>query len=263
MTQQERAMQLEDTAPAEGTVRVRGVSKSFGALRVLASLDLDVPAGQKLALIGPSGSGKSTVLRLIVGLEDPDAGQILLGGRTAFDAASRPRRRPGRPGEIGMVFQHFNLFPHMTALDNVSFAPQRVLGLTRAEAEARARELLARVGLEDKLATKPARLSGGQKQRVAIARALAMQPRILLFDEITSALDPETVGEVLVVLRDLAQSTDMTMLLVTHQMGFAREFADQIAFLDGGELVEQGPPEEIFSQPASARLRSFLRALHD
>ena len=247
----------------EGSVKLAAVGKSFGAVRVLGNLDLLVPAGEKLALIGPSGSGKSTVLRLIVGLDEPDEGQILLGGRVAFDAARRPRRSLGRPGEVGMVFQHFNLFPHMTALENVSFAPERVLGLSRDEALARARELLTRVGLLDKVDVKPARLSGGQKQRVAIARALAMQPRIMLFDEITSALDPETVSEVLLVLRDLARSTDMTMLLVTHQMGFAREFADRIAFLADGELVEQGPPAQIFEQPQSARLRSFLRALHD
>jgi polar amino acid transport system ATP-binding protein len=247
----------------DAAIQLRAVSKSFGAVEVLRRLDLHVPAGQKLALIGPSGSGKSSVLRLIVGLDDPDEGQISLGGRVTFDAAQRPQRQPGRPGEVGMVFQHFNLFPHMTALRNVSFAPERVLGLTCAQAEARAHELLVRVGLEDKLAVKPARLSGGQKQRVAIARALAMQPRVMLFDEITSALDPETVGEVLVVLRDLARTTDMTMLLVTHQMGFAREFADQVAFLAGGELVEQGPPAALFEQPASARLQSFLGALRD
>jgi len=250
-------------AEREIAVRLSGVSKAFGALEVLKNLDLQVRAGHKLALIGPSGSGKSTVLRLIVGLDDPDRGQISIDGRTAFDAARRRPREPGRPGEVGMVFQHFNLFPHMTALDNVSFAPERVLGMPRLDAQARARELLERVGLGDKLRVKPAQLSGGQKQRVAIARALAMQPRILLFDEITSALDPETVGEVLLVLRDLAKSKDMTMLLVTHQMGFAREFADQIAFLAGGELLEQGPPGQIFESPENERLRSFLRALHD
>lgn len=250
------------TSP-EGAVELRSVSKSYGPVRVLGGVTLSVPSGQKLALIGPSGSGKSTVLRLIVGLDEPDDGQIVLGGQVAFDAARKPRRSPRRPGEVGMVFQHFNLFPHLTALANVSFSPRHVLGLGRAEADERARTLLERVGLGDKLDVKPARLSGGQKQRVAIARALAMQPRIMLFDEITSALDPETVGEVLVVLRELARTTDMTMLLVTHQMGFAREFADQIAFLAGGELVEQGPPAQLFDDPRSDRLRSFLGALRD
>jgi polar amino acid transport system ATP-binding protein len=242
-------------------VQLRGVTKSFGATAVLRGLDLDVAAGERVALIGPSGSGKSTVLRLIVGLDDPDAGRIELHGEVAFDAAQTPRRRPGRPGAVGMVFQHFNLFPHMTALDNVAEAPTRVLGMTRARAEDEARALLGRVGLGDKLHAKPAHLSGGQKQRVAIARALAMQPKIMLFDEITSALDPETVGDVLQVLRDLARTTDMTMLLVTHQMGFARSFADRVAFLASGELIEQGAPEQIFDRPQSARLQTFLRAL--
>jgi polar amino acid transport system ATP-binding protein len=242
-------------------VQLRGVTKSFGATAVLRGLDLDVAAGERVALIGPSRSGKSTVLRLIVGLDDPDAGRIELHGEVAFDAAQTPRRRPGRPGAVGMVFQHFNLFPHMTALDNVAEAPTRVLGMTRARAEDEARALLGRVGLGDKLHAKPAHLSGGQKQRVAIARALAMQPKIMLFDEITSALDPETVGDVLQVLRDLARTTDMTMLLVTHQMGFARSFADRVAFLASGELIEQGAPEQIFDRPQSARLQTFLRAL--
>jgi polar amino acid transport system ATP-binding protein len=242
-------------------VQLRGVTKSFGATAVLRGLDLDVAAGERVALIGPSGSGKSTVLRLIVGLDDPDAGRIELHGEVAFDAAQTPRRRPGRPGAVGMVYQHFNLFPHMTAHDNVAEAPTRVLGMTRARAEDEARALLGRVGLGDKLHAKPAHLSGGQKQRVAIARALAMQPKIMLFDEITSALDPETVGDVLQVLRDLARTTDMTMLLVTHQMGFARSFADRVAFLASGELIEQGAPEQIFDRPHSARLQTFLRAL--
>jgi polar amino acid transport system ATP-binding protein len=240
-----------------------GVRKSFGATTVLRGIDLCAAQGERLALIGPSGSGKSTVLRLIVGLDDPDEGRIELHDRTVFDAERRPPRHPTRPGAVGMVFQHFNLFPHMTVLRNVTEAPRHVLGLSRADADARARELLERVGLAEKLGAKPAQLSGGQKQRVAIARALAMQPKIMLFDEITSALDPETVGEVLRVLRDLTATTDMTMLLVTHQMGFAREFADRVAFLDGGELVEQGSPERIFQTPQSPRLQAFLRALLD
>jgi polar amino acid transport system ATP-binding protein len=239
------------------------IFKAFGHAVVLRAFELEVQPGEKVALIGPSGSGKSTVLRLIVGLEPPDAGRIELFGDAVYDSEQPAATRTPRRGLVGMVFQHFNLFPHMTVLRNVTEAPVHVLGQDRGQAEARARELLAQVGLTDKLAAKPAELSGGQKQRVAIARALAMKPEIMLFDEITSALDPETVGEVLGVLRNLAASTDMTMLLVTHQMGFAREFADRVAFLADGELVEQGPPASLFEQPQSPRLQAFLQALID
>jgi polar amino acid transport system ATP-binding protein len=244
-------------------VQLRGVTKSFGATAVLRGLDLDVAAGERVALIGPSGSGKSTVLRLIVGLDDPDAGRIELHGEVAFDAAQTPRRRPGRPGAVGMVFQHFNLFPHMTALANCIEAPRRVLGLWAGEAQARAVELLEMVGLGDKTRHYPSQLSGGQQQRVAIARALAMRPKIMLFDEVTSALDPELVGEVLQVIRKLGSEHDLTMLMVTHQMGFAKEFADRVCFFYAGKIAEQGSPEAIFGDPQNDRTKQFLRAVLD
>jgi polar amino acid transport system ATP-binding protein len=241
-------------------LRLSGVYKRYGATEVLRGLDLHVGRGEKLALIGPSGGGKSTVLRLAVGLDVPDAGQVALHGELVFDA-EKPRSKQATYPQVGMVFQHFNLFPHMTVLRNVTLALERVRGLDREQSEARAQALLAQVGLADKLLAKPAQLSGGQKQRVAIARALALEPSIMLFDEITSALDPETVGEVLAVLRDLASSMDMTMLLVTHQMGFARELCDRIAFLAGGQLLEAGPPQQIFETPSHPRVQAFLRAL--
>ena len=245
-------------------LRLAAVHKAYGAGEVLCGLDLHVARGEKLALIGPSGSGKSTVLRIAVGLEAPDAGQVVLHGKTVFDATSGgAERRAARATypQVGMVFQHFNLFPHMSVLRNVTLALERVRKLDRENAEARALVLLAQVGLADKLLAKPAQLSGGQKQRVAIARALALEPSIMLFDEITSALDPETVGEVLSVLRDLASSADMTMLLVTHQLGFARQLSDRIAFLESGRLLESGTPEQLLDAPSHPRVQAFLRAL--
>ena len=256
--------------PEGAPVRFGGVTKRFGDLVVLDELDLDVDPGEKLVIIGPSGSGKTTILRVLMTLERPNAGTVEVGGEQLYHEARGGRLVPASERHIrqvrrriGMVFQHFNLFPHMTALQNVAFAPRKVLGLSASEAEAKATELLDAVGLSDKLSEHPSRLSGGQKQRVAIARALAMEPDVMLFDEVTSALDPELVGEVLRVLRDLAENTAMTMLLVTHEMGFAREIGDRVVMFDGGRVVEQGPPEQIFTEPQEQRTRDFLHAVLD
>ncbi len=240
------------------------VSKSFGSNEVLKSISLRVDRGQVMCVIGPSGSGKSTFLRCINHLERIDAGRLyvdgeLMGYRQRGDRlyelkpseASRQRR------DIGMVFQHFNLFGHMTALENVMEAPIRVKGASRKDAEARGRDLLARVGLAAQSGHYPAQLSGGQQQRVAIARALAMDPKLMLFDEPTSALDPELVGEVLDVMRELAQ-TGMTMVVVTHEMGFAREVGDALVFMDGGVVVEAGDPHEVLGNPQHQRTKAFL-----
>jgi polar amino acid transport system ATP-binding protein len=249
-------------------IRIRGLEKRFGDNVVLSGFDLDVARGERLSIIGPSGSGKSTLLRVLMTLERPNGGSIEVDGEPLWEEERNGRRVPARRAHLqamrakfGMVFQHFNLFPHMTALGNVSLAPRHVAGLTRAEADKRAADLLERVGLGDKLDAYPAQLSGGQKQRVGIARALAMQPDIMLFDEVTSALDPELVGEVLNVLRALARETDMTMLLVTHEMRFAQEISDRVAFMDGGRIIEIGAPKEIFTQPTQERTREFLRAV--
>jgi polar amino acid transport system ATP-binding protein len=249
-------------------VRFEQVTKSYGSLVVLDQLDLDVAAGEKVAIIGPSGSGKTTVLRMLMTLERINGGVIWVDGEPLTSmqrngelvpADQRHLRR--MRGKIGMVFQHFNLFPHMTALKNCMEAPVTVLGLSRDEAQSRGRELLAMVGLGDKLDHYPAQLSGGQQQRVAIARALAMRPKVMLFDEVTSALDPELVGEVLNVIRQLGDAHDLTMLMVTHQMGFAKEFADRVCFFYGGRIAEQGPPEKIFGSPDNERTQQFLRAV--
>ena len=251
------------TAPPAATtgsaLRIEGVHKSFGDLEVLKGIDLALDVHEVVCLIGPSGSGKSTLLRCINLLEPIDAGRIVVEGDEITGAGvdfNRIRRR------IGIVFQAFNLFPHMTVLDNVTLAPRKVLGLGRADATARTDELLARFGLADKRDDYPDRLSGGQQQRVAIVRALAMQPDILLLDEITSALDPELVAEVLNVIRELA-ATGMTMLIATHEMGFAREIANRVCFLDGGQIVEVGPPDEIFRAPREERTRQFLQRIID
>ncbi len=257
------ASELEGSA-----VRFEKVTKRFGDLVVLDELDLEVAAGEKLVIIGPSGSGKTTILRVLMTLERPNGGTVQVNGDYLYHeerngsltpASERHVREVRR--KIGMVFQHFNLFPHMSAQENVSFAPRKVLGLSKAEAQEKAKELLDAVGLGDKLDEHPARLSGGQKQRVAIARALAMEPEVMLFDEVTSALDPELVGEVLGVLRDLAENTAMTMLLVTHEMGFAREIGDRVVMFDQGRVVEAGPPEDIFTNPQEQRTRDFLNAV--
>jgi polar amino acid transport system ATP-binding protein len=265
-------MSTGSEAPAAGAamsmVRFEQVTKSYGSLVVLDQLDLDVAAGEKVAIIGPSGSGKTTVLRMLMTLERINGGVIWVDGEPLTSmqrngelvpADQRHLRR--MRGKIGMVFQHFNLFPHMTALKNCMEAPVTVLGLSRDEAQSRGRELLEMVGLGDKLDHYPAQLSGGQQQRVAIARALAMRPKVMLFDEVTSALDPELVGEVLNVIRQLGDAHDLTMLMVTHQMGFAKEFADRVCFFYGGRICEQGAPETIFGAPENERTQQFLRAV--
>jgi len=238
-------------------ISIEGVHKSFGKVMVLKGVDVEVSESNAVCLIGASGSGKSTLLRCVNLLEPVDSGRILVHGDdiTSFEVdANRVRRR------IGIVFQAFNLFPHMNVLENVTLGPRKALKTPKRDAEARATELLARFGLADKRNEYPDRLSGGQQQRVAIVRALAMEPDIMLFDEVTSALDPELVGEVLGVIRDLAQ-TGMTMLIATHEMGFAREIADHVCFLDQGRILEQGPPERIFTAPEEPRTQEFLRRI--
>jgi len=243
---------------ADVMVEVRDLHKQFGALHVLKGVSLQVERGEVVVIIGPSGSGKSTLLRCLNRLEEPTSGTIFIRGEEITDPRAKlPRIRR----HIGMVFQLFNLFPHMTVLENVMEGPRTVLGMPRAEAEARALELLRKVGLEDKARNKPATLSGGQQQRVAIARALAMSPDVMLFDEVTSALDPELVGEVLAVMRNLAEE-GMTMLVVTHEMGFAQRVADRVVFLDQGVIAEQGSPEQIFTRAQQERTRQFLNQLH-
>jgi polar amino acid transport system ATP-binding protein len=240
-------------------LELHGVSKSFGQHQVLKSIDLEVAEHGVVCVIGASGSGKSTLLRCVNLLEPIDEGRILVEGRdvTAPGVDANEVRRG-----IGIVFQAFNLFPHMTVLRNVTLAPREVLGRSRADAEADAVELLRRFGLADKRDDYPDRLSGGQQQRVAIVRALAMRPQLMLLDEVTSALDPELVGEVLNVIRELAAG-GMTMLIATHEMGFAREIADQVCFLDEGVILEHGPPDEIFSAPKEPRTRQFLQRIVD
>jgi ABC-type polar amino acid transport system ATPase subunit len=245
-------------------VQADRVSKSFGSNNVLRSISLEVQTGEVLCVVGPSGSGKSTFLRCINHLEKIDAGRLfvegeLVGYRQKGDKLHelRPKEAALQRRDIGMVFQRFNLFPHMTALENIIQAPMRVKRIPKAKATLRARELMERVGLADKADHYPAHLSGGQQQRVAIARALAMDPKLMLFDEPTSALDPELVGEVLDVMKELATS-GMTMIVVTHEMGFAREVADSIAFMDGGVVVESGPPGELLGKPQQERTRAFL-----
>ena len=240
-------------------LRIDGLHKSFGDLEVLKGIDLELAEHEVVCLIGSSGSGKSTLLRCVNLLEPIDAGRIVLAGDdiTAKGVdVNRIRRR------IGIVFQAFNLFPHMSVLANVSLAPRKVLGLDRAEAEARATELLDRIGLADKRNDYPDRLSGGQQQRVAIVRALAMQPDLLLLDEITSALDPELVAEVLNLIRELA-GNGMTMLIATHEMSFAREIANRVCFLDAGRILETSPPAEMFSAPREERTQQFLQRVID
>ena len=247
-------------------ITIDGVSKSFGALEVLKDLSFDVAPGEKLALIGPSGSGKTTILRILMTLETINGGMIHIDGEPLWQmpkngemiAADEAHLHKMR-AKIGMVFQLFNLFPHKTVLENVALAPILTKGLSKPQANIKAMELLEMVGMSDKAAQKPAQLSGGQKQRVAIARALALKPKIMLFDEVTSALDPELVEEVLNVMRKLAEETDMTMLLVTHEMSFARDFADRVLFFDSGKIVEAGPPDQIFSDPKEERTQAFLR----
>ena len=247
--------QVAAESPGVPVVKAEAIKKSFGQNVVLDGIDLDVAAGEALVVIGASGSGKSTLLRCINLLEPIDSGRVFLEGeeitrKGAKVAAIRQR--------IGIVFQQFNLFPHLKAIDNVTLAARRVRKMPRREAEKRGLELLARVGLEEKAQQHPHQLSGGQQQRVAIARALMMEPHVMLFDEVTSALDPELVGEVLVVMRDLAKS-GMTMIVVTHEMQFAREVGDRLLFMDEGKIVEEGVPTEVLDSPKQERTKQFLR----
>jgi polar amino acid transport system ATP-binding protein len=245
-------------------VQAEGVHKRFGRNEVLKGISLEVAPREVMCLLGPSGSGKSTFLRCINHLEKINSGRLsvdgeLVGYRQVGEKLHELRESEvaRKRAEIGMVFQHFNLFPHMTALENITCAPINVKGLARDQARARGRELLGRVGLADKIGAYPAQLSGGQQQRVAIARALAMEPKLMLFDEPTSALDPELVGEVLEVMQQLARD-GMTMVVVTHEMGFAREVSDSVVFMDGGVVVEHGPPGEVLANPRHERTRTFL-----
>ncbi|RNB79307.1 amino acid ABC transporter ATP-binding protein [Brevibacillus panacihumi] len=235
-------------------IKIDQITKSFGQLEVLKGISTEIGKGEVVAIIGPSGSGKSTLLRCINLLEVPTSGQIIINGQAITDPKANVMQIRQ---QIGMVFQHFHLFPHMTVLNNLTYAPVKVKGMSKDEAEKKAKELLSRVGLSDKADVYPSRLSGGQKQRVAIARSLVMEPQIMLFDEPTSALDPEMVKEVLDVMKGLADS-GMTMAIVTHEMRFAEEVADRILFLDGGRLVEDAPPADFFQRPASERAKQFL-----
>ena len=239
----------------ETIISVKELRKHYeGGVHALDGVDMDVARGEVVVIIGPSGSGKSTLLRSLNLLEVPTSGQILVGGVDLMDKKTNINLHRQK---MGMVFQHFNLFPHMTVLKNMTLAPTKLLKKSKAEAEKRAMELLHTVGLADRANAYPSQLSGGQKQRIAIVRALCMEPEVLLFDEPTSALDPEMVGEVLEVMKDLARK-GMTMLVVTHEMGFAREVATRVIFMDGGVIVEEGTPAEIFDAPKSDRLKNFL-----
>lgn len=256
MTQQKPIIEFHD------------VCKAWGDNVVLNNLDFAVAPGEKVSIIGPSGSGKTTILRILMTLERPGSGTVDVAGEPLWDAGEIARRHESKRmqrvrRQVGMVFQQFNLFPHMTALENIIEAPMSVLRMSRENATKRAVELLEQVGLESHINHRPPELSGGQQQRVAIARAMAMRPKILLFDEPTSALDPEVIGEVLNVIRDLASSADMTMLMVTHEMRFAEEISDRVVMFDSGRVIEEGPPQKIFENPSEQRTRSFLRAVLD
>lgn len=246
-------------------VRYQKVSKSFGDHQVLKEVDFNLMPGERVAVIGPSGSGKTTMARLLMTLEKPTSGTIEVDGKQLWHKEVKGKLTPADEkhlhevrGAIGMVFQHFNLFPHMTILRNLTEAPVKVLRLSKKEAKERAMEMLEKVGLTDKANAYPANLSGGQQQRVAIARALVMRPKVMLFDEPTSALDPELVGEVLEVIKEIAAEGEMAMLLITHEMSFARDVADRVAFFDEGRIQEHGPPSKLFAQPESERLQEFL-----
>ena len=234
-------------------IEIKGLRKSFGKDEVLKGIDLSIDEKEVVVIIGPSGSGKSTLLRCMNHLEEPTAGEVIVDGITLSSEANINKMRE----EVGMVFQRFNLFPHMTVLENIMLAPLKVRHTARGEAEQTARALLTRVGLAEKADAYPDNLSGGQQQRVAIARALAMHPKVMLFDEPTSALDPEMVGEVLDVMRSLAEE-GMTMVIVTHEMGFAREVGDRLLFVDDGRIIESGVPRDVFEHPQEERTRSFL-----
>lgn len=253
---------------SEPIIRYNNITKAYDELEVLKGIDFEIYPGEKVALIGPSGSGKTTLARLLMTLETPTSGTIEVEGQHLWHeevngklVKAKEKHLHEMRKSIGMVFQHFYLFPHMTVLKNVMEAPRTVLGMPKAEAREQAELMLEKVGLIDKANVFPAQLSGGQKQRVAIARALVMRPKIMLFDEPTSALDPELVGEVLDVIKEIAtegDDTDMTMLLITHEMDFAREIADRVAFFNEGLIVEEGPPAELFDHPKTPRLQAFL-----
>lgn len=253
---------MNDISPV---ISARGLGKSFGKLEVLRGIDLDLMPGEVLGVIGPSGSGKSTLIRCLNMMEQPTTGTVKFQGR---NVSPKFRSSNGAIGtgelrrKVGMVFQHFNLFPHLSVMGNITAGPVKVLGEPRAEAEAHAMDILGQVGLADKAKAYPAHLSGGQKQRVAIARALAMRPEVLLLDEVTSALDPELVGEVLAVIRRLADE-GMTMVLVTHEMGFAADVASRVLFMENGGIAEEGTAEQILRNPTSERLRGFLSRFHN
>ncbi|AYY12000.1 amino acid ABC transporter ATP-binding protein [Actinobacteria bacterium YIM 96077] len=247
-------MNATDTADAVPRVALKGLSKTFGHFDVLTGIDLEIRAGEVVCVIGPSGSGKSTMLRCVNLLEVPTSGSVEIDG---IDITGRKVDINTVRSRVGMVFQQFNLFPHMTALRNVTLALRRVRGMSKEDAGEVARKSLAQVGLADKAGSRPAQLSGGQQQRVAIARALAMDPEVMLFDEVTSALDPELIKGVLRVMTDLAEA-GMTMMVVTHEMGFAREVADRVIFMDAGAIVEAGSPSEMFDHPRTERLQNYL-----
>jgi polar amino acid transport system ATP-binding protein len=258
------------SAKGAAGVRMRGVDKAFGPNVVLRELDLDVTPGERVVIIGPSGSGKTTILRVIMTLERIDAGTIEVGGRHLYHEEVNGRLKPASEkhirsvrSSIGMVFQHFNLFPHMSALENIMLAPVKVHGRSQDEAREIGRELLAKVGLSEHANHTPGQLSGGQKQRVAIARSLATEPAVMLFDEVTSALDPELVGEVLNVIRDIAEEGKTTMMLVTHEMGFAKEVADRVVMFDNGQILEEGTPEQLLRDPQHQRTKDFLGAVFE
>jgi polar amino acid transport system ATP-binding protein len=249
---------------------MRGVHKAFGDNVVLRDLDLDVAPGERVVIIGPSGSGKTTILRVLMTLERPDAGTIEVGDRHLYHQGNDKALSPAGEKHIrsvrsdfGMVFQHFNLFPHMSSLENITLAPIRVHGKSREQARARGMELLEKVGMADHANHTPGELSGGQKQRVAIARSLANDPAVMLFDEVTSALDPELIGEVLGVLRAIAEEGKTTMMLVTHEMGFAKEVADRVLMFDDGQILEEGTPSDILRNPQSQRTKDFLGAVFE
>ena len=254
--------------PNAALLQMRRVSKSYGERKILDRIDLEVAAREKVAIIGPSGPGKTTILRAAIGLVKPDEGTIRIDGAYLWHEETKQGLNP--VGErharkvrrvVGIVFQQFNLFPHMTAIENVREPLVHALGLSREESDVSATDLLTRVGLKDHLAKHPAQLSGGQQQRVAIARSLALKPKIMLFDEVTSALDPELVGEVLRVVRELAHASDMSMLIVTHEMAFAADIADRVLMFDHGQIVEEGPPAQVLKAPQNPRTRQFLRAV--
>jgi polar amino acid transport system ATP-binding protein len=261
----------ESSEPVGNTpiVQYTNISKSYGKTEILKDLDFKIYPGEKVAIIGPSGSGKTTLARMLMTLEKPSSGRIEVNGEQLWHREVNGKLLPADEkhirkvrGNIGMVFQHYNLFPHMTILKNVTAALIHVAGIEKSEAEQRAIQMLKKVGLDHKLDVYPAQLSGGQQQRVAIARALVMKPKIMLFDEVTSALDPELVGEVLEVIREIAAEGEMAMLLITHEMDFARDIADRVVFMEGGKVVEEGPPNLLFTKPKHQRTKEFLSRFH-